>query len=87
MALTSLDLQVKEIAVGYGHYLAIGTDGALYSWGLNNHGQLGHGDKVNRSNPTKVGNKTDWTQIACGDYHSVALDSRGIAYDMAYNSS
>ena len=87
MALTNLNIEVTQMAVGYGHYLAIGTDGALYSWGLNNHGQLGHGDKVNRSNPTKVGNKTDWTQIACGDYHSVALDSRGIAYGFGFNNN
>ena len=87
MALTDLNIQVKDMAVGYGHYLAIGTDGALYSWGLNNHGQLGHGDKVNRSNPTKVGTKTDWTQIACGDYHSVALDSGGIAYGFGFNNN
>ena len=30
MALTDLNIQVKDIAVGYGHYLAIGTDGFLY---------------------------------------------------------
>ena len=103
MALTNLNIQVKEMAVGYGHYLAIGTDGSLYSWGLNDHGQLGHGDKVNRSSPTKVGTqkmengrivypttieyKTDWTQVVCGDYHSVALDSQGAAYGFGLNTN
>ena len=86
MALTDLNIAVKEMAVGYGHYLAIGTDGSLYSWGLNSNGQLGHGDTNNRSNPTKIGTDTDWTQVACGDYHSVALKSNGVVYGFGKSS-
>ena len=86
MALTDLNIQVKDIAVGYGHYLAIGTDGFLYSWGLNSNGQLGLGDKTNRSNPTKVGTARNWTKIVCGDYHSVALDDKGEVYGWGINN-
>jgi hypothetical protein len=86
MALTDLNIQVKDMAVGYGHYLAIGTDGSLYSWGLNANGQLGLGDKTNRSNPIKVGAAVDWTKVACGDYHSLALNDKGEVYGWGINS-
>jgi len=86
MALTDLNIQVKDMAVGYGHYLAIGTNGSLYSWGLNNHGQLGFGDKTNRTNPTKIGTATNWTKIACGDYHSLALNDQGEVYGWGINN-
>tara|TARA_B100001939_G_C16922809_1_gene610162 strand:+ start:389 stop:1675 length:1287 start_codon:yes stop_codon:yes gene_type:complete len=86
MALTDLNIQVKDMAVGYGHYLAIGTDGSLYSWGLNSNGQLGLGDKTNRSNPTKVGTAVNWTKVACGDYHSLALNDKGEVYGWGINN-
>jgi len=43
-------------ALGY-HTLAIKTDGSLWTWGLNNWGQLGLGDTTNRNVnvPTRVG--------------------------------
>src|SRR5204863_3500680 len=37
-----------EIAAGVNHSLAITEDGALWSWGYNNYGQLGLGDAYDR---------------------------------------
>jgi len=45
-----------NVSAGHGHTMAIGRDGSLYGWGLNNHGQLGLGDNRNRINPTLVAN-------------------------------
>jgi alpha-tubulin suppressor-like RCC1 family protein len=37
------------------HSLALKQDGSLWAWGLNNYGQLGLGDTVDRHTPTRVG--------------------------------
>lgn len=42
---------------------AIKTDGTLWSWGLNNVGQLGQGNTTSRSSPVQVGALTDWDKI------------------------
>ena len=34
--------------------VAIDTKGVLYSWGNNQHGQLGHGDYTDKDLPTQV---------------------------------
>jgi alpha-tubulin suppressor-like RCC1 family protein len=41
-------------AAGWQHSAAVTDDGALWTWGRNNNGQLGHGDKENRLQPTRV---------------------------------
>ena len=46
---------------------AVDNTGKLWSWGKNNYGQLGLGDKVFRSSPSQVGSATDWTWVS-GDY-------------------
>lgn len=64
----------KKIAIGNGHYLAIGTDGYLYSWGSNGSGQCGDGTKTNISSPKKIetlGNNV--TDIFAGANHSAAI--------------
>ena len=38
-----------------GHFLAMKKDGSLWSWGVNNQGQLGHGDTVAINMPKKIG--------------------------------
>lgn len=51
----------------------------VLAWGSNSHGQLGLGDRRDRSTPTVVG--ALWAlpiiQLAAGDTHSAALTSNG----------
>lgn len=56
--------------------------GNLYSWGDNNWGQLGLGDRKNRSTPTLVNynNNVKISSIAVGGYHSLAVDYHGNTY-------
>lgn len=51
----------------------------MYTFGGGEHGQLGHGDKVNKVKPTLVQalNEIFLQQITCGWSHSVALTSKG----------
>ena len=41
-------------AAGYSHSAAVTEDGALWTWGRGDDGELGHGDTENRLVPTKV---------------------------------
>ena len=65
------------MAAGYGHSLAVKSDGTLWAWGLNDYGQLGKGDNVNRNVPTQVGGATDWVSVFCGSNNSYAVNASG----------
>ena len=41
----------------------INGKGELWVWGNNGNGQLGTGDKINVSTPTKINNSTNWQQV------------------------
>ncbi|MCL2639409.1 MAG: hypothetical protein FWD53_01040, partial [Phycisphaerales bacterium] len=45
---------VKTVAAGWNHSIAIGTNGTLYTWGGNAGGQLGTGDNADRNTPTPI---------------------------------
>jgi alpha-tubulin suppressor-like RCC1 family protein len=45
---------IKLIAVGAFHNLALQEDGTLWAWGNNEYGQLGTGDTQPRSQPIHV---------------------------------
>ena len=79
------------------HVLAIGSDGNLYSWGRNDHGQLGikgidtDGSYVNRPHivdqPTSsTAQKFTWAQINAGWEESSALGSDGNLYTWGWNN-
>ena len=62
-------------ALGY-HTVALKTDGTLWSWGLNDYGQLGLGDSgggANRSSPVQIGNGTYWKKVMQGESHTIAI--------------
>ena len=54
----------------------------MFTFGGGEHGQLGHGDKVNKIRPTLVEalDGVFISQITCGWSHSVALTSKGRVY-------
>ena len=62
-----------QVACGYGHSLGLRSNGRAYTWGQNNFGQLGQGDRTTRSTPTQLGTKTTWSQIAAGYTSSAAI--------------
>ena len=46
-------------------------------WGYNVQGQLGQGDVVYRSSPVQVGALTTWSNIAGGNFHTIATKTDG----------
>ncbi len=79
-----------QISAGDSHSLALGTDGNLYSWGYNDHAQLGIGasDSDAHAAPSKVNLPTGvpkFTQISAGYKHSLALGTDGNLYSWGDN--
>jgi len=65
-----------EISSGCFHNLARDSEGNVYSWGSNSHGQLGHGNETSASSPTRieffVQQKLKVLELATGSRHSIA---------------
>jgi len=59
------------------HFLALKSDGTLWSWGQNNYGQLGLGNRTSYSSPKQVGALTNWLKISAGYYNSFAIKTNG----------
>jgi len=81
----SADSVQPSIAAGGYHTIALQSDGTLYTWGLNNYGQLGTGDTTNRYTPTQIGSDNDWVAIAAGYTHTIARKSDGTLWAWGYN--
>jgi alpha-tubulin suppressor-like RCC1 family protein len=46
--------EIKSIALGSGHALAVTKEGRLISWGKNKFGQLGNGTNISHTMPTEI---------------------------------
>ena len=68
---------------------AVTEDGSLYTWGCNSEGQLGHGDRKDRSKPTKVVilESEPVFDVACGDeFMCVLAGDNGNIYTWGNNA-
>ena len=83
---TPMDFTYVQADAGGYHSLAIGSDGYVYAWGLNDHGQLGNNTKSNSSTPVRVhgpgntGEGLKAIQVAAGAWNSMALAADGTVY-------
>ena len=66
--------------------MGVKTNNTLWAWGLNNHGQLGLGDEVNRNFPNRVGTDSDWQTVANGDSHTIAIKTNGSLWTCGNNN-
>ncbi len=87
-------INVKKIAVGENHSVALTLDGKVYAWGYNdglNAGSLGQGDSTNRVYATRIkgingeGQLENIIDIEAGYYETYALDKEGQVYACGYN--
>jgi alpha-tubulin suppressor-like RCC1 family protein len=77
----------KKVSIDYSHALAIrNSDSSLWTWGLNNAGQLGDGTTINKSTPIKIGNSS-WAQVAGNGSFSMAIDVTGALYTWGQNNN
>ena len=89
-SVTRLESEQGEwLAVAAASYntLALKRDGTLWSWGLNDYGQLGRGsaDVVAAPTPLQVGRRHDWTAVSAGYGDSFALRSDGTLWAWGNN--
>jgi alpha-tubulin suppressor-like RCC1 family protein len=75
-----------SVSAGNRFSLAIKTTGTLWSWGLNNVGQLGINTIINQNLPVQVGTAANWSKIDAGDQHSLAIDNTGFMYAWGANT-
>ena len=92
------DFTYLQVSGGDYHSLAVGSDGNVYAWGLNDNGQLGNnssGNYVNSSVPVRVrdpANPRDKSkglqaaQVSAGFHHSLAVGSDGNAWAWGNNT-
>jgi len=79
----------NKIASGEQYALATKTDGTLWTWGLNNKGQLGQNSEVHYSSPVQVPGTTWRTMSGSGSHpsicHVVATKTDGTLWGWGHN--
>ncbi|XP_059157195.1 E3 ubiquitin-protein ligase HERC2-like isoform X2 [Physella acuta] len=92
----SSDTQSPQLVCGFGekevvklaahadgkHYLALTSEGDVYSWGNGDGGRLGHGDNISRDEPTLITalSGKHMVQVCAGSTYSAAISSSGELY-------
>ena len=77
----------QAVSAGTGHSLALKSDGSLWAWGDNNHGELGDGCSVdttsgqtvctNKNVPEAIDSGSSYAAIASGYFYSLAIKTDG----------
>lgn len=77
---------VRHIACGTDHALAVDVDGDVYSWGLGNYGNLGHGDTRNEDKPKLIEKLKGAGVImaAGGSKHSLVVTAKGAVWSWGH---
>lgn len=66
--------------------MAIKTDGTLWAWGRNNHGQLGQENLTDYSSPKQIGALTTWQKVANGNgRYGLAIKTDGTLWAWGRN--
>lgn len=74
-----------QLSGGYGHSVAVKSDGTVWAWGYNESGQLGVTGVAESPIPLKVGSLSGMTAVASGETHNVALKSDGTVWTWGGN--
>eukprot|EP00038_Savillea_parva_P027582 m.60397 g.60397 ORF g.60397 m.60397 type:complete len:699 (-) comp7954_c0_seq1:15-2111(-) len=73
-------IRIVGVGIGEAHCCAVSANGLLFSWGSNQHGQLGHGDYVDRSEPDVVAAllTNGVAKVACGGNVTAIITFNGL---------
>lgn len=86
-SLVGKNVTIVDISCGKNHAALIDSNGGVWVTGLNSNGQLGLGDTINRSSYEQVNLGSDrFSNVACGDNHTVLLDTMGQVWTTGDNS-
>lgn len=77
----------RKVCGGGSFSAGIKADGSLWAWGENTSGQLGQGTTSTFiDQPVQVGTATDWTNLACGKNHVLAIRNQGDLWGFGSNN-
>ena len=76
---------IKAGGTASSHSLATKSDGSLWAWGSNYHGQLGDGTTIDRHSPIRIGSDTNWQSIQTVGSYSLATKSDGTLWAWGRN--
>ncbi|XP_044149086.1 RCC1 domain-containing protein 1 isoform X2 [Bufo gargarizans] len=82
-------LQAKKMALGNEHAVLMTSDGKVLTWGAGRHGQLGHGDVEDVSEPRIVEalHGVTMSEVAAGGWHTASISESGDLYCWGWNES
>nr|XP_046249162.1 RCC1 domain-containing protein 1-like isoform X2 [Scatophagus argus] len=85
----SSHLKARSLALSVEHAMLLTASGAVYTWGMGSHGQLGHGGLTSEEEPRAV--EALWGMpmscVATGGWHSVCISDGGDLYVWGWNES
>ncbi len=76
---------LKQAAAGTTHTLALTTEGNVWAWGANQHGQLGSRNVTHSATPIPVRLPEPATRVVAGMFYSAALGASGTVYTWGWN--
>eukprot|EP00249_Psilotum_nudum_P011414 c23158_g1_i2 orf=819-2285(+) len=80
----------KQVATGLCYTVVLTKDGQVYTCGVNSHGQLGHGDTLEKTVPCKVEKLSSVgpvVQVSAGASHTLAVTQEGAVYSFGYGAN
>ncbi len=75
------------MSAGYEHSLGLKVNGSLWTWGHNDHGQLGQGNHTDYNVPTRIGTDSTWTDMTGGRAFNLALKANGTLWAWGANAN
>jgi len=81
-------IRVSGISAGIGFNAAVSAAGTVYTWGVGNHGRLGHGNTEGSRVPKQVqalaGNPI--LSVSTGDHHCLAVTEQGEVFSWGWDT-
>ena len=86
-AVAAAQPHVTAVDMGFGHTLALLSDGTVMAWGGNHAGELGDGTLTDRSTPAPVHGLSDVIAVSAGFGHSLAVRADGTVWAWGENGN
>jgi alpha-tubulin suppressor-like RCC1 family protein len=81
------EVSFVEVSAGGDHTCGLASDGTVYCWGRNDHGQLGDGSTIDRTRPVPVGGNARFSFVDAGGSHTCGLTTGNEAYCWGANNA